>query len=1149
MNPFVQVFSEIPQQKGIADCIVMKQTPVGLSGPGNSLCPLVSYVTAKMVSRKLLIITHSRTSAISIYQNLLSLYGDDVVYLPMRELMLFDIDAYSSNEKQARINALFRIATQDFQAVVACTEALTVGTTSKEIFINHLIQLKKGYEYDMQALCEKLSELGYSRRALTEEQGQFSVRGGIVDIYSPNYDNPVRCEFFGDEIDSLRFFDAQTQRSIDDVGETTIIPFCEFLITKDEEDQISEKITDNWDLQKLQNGEYSKIMDRYFAILGKCVMTAEYFKDMNVLTVVHNDVRCHAVAETVYKEYANACVNLLQKKKTLTQACVMQKDIYSLYSFLKPDLVLVYDKSDYNIPLYRDFDISFDQPASYRGNMELFLEDFYEYRNQDMYIFISSDRKKQTEYLKGFFEDNGFSTHIIDKDQEYTIQPKGVYILEDGFNESFVSKEAKIVSISVSRIFRKNAKQKPKKIRDDDFFAQIQPNDYVVHDYHGIGIYQGVEKIEIEGIIKDYIKIAYRNEDVLYVPVSKMDLIQKYVGSGEKNPRITGLGGKEWEKQKNKVRKAVRDIAKQLIELYSRRTAVKGHIFQQDTPWQISFENEFEYEETDDQTRCVEEIKEDMESAKVMDRLLCGDVGYGKTEVALRAVFKAVMDGKQVAFLAPTTMLALQHYNNFVERMKNYPVNIDLLCRLRNKKRQSKTISDLLSGKVDILVGTHRLLEKDVIFKDLGLLVVDEEQRFGVAQKEKIKTLKPTIDVLSLTATPIPRTMHMALSGIRDVSTIYDPPEKRFPVQTYVLEYDPEMIKEAILREKDRGGQVFYLYNRVMDMDNKFYQLQNMLKDDVRICMAHGQMQEKQFEDTIIRFINHEYDLLLCTTIIEAGIDIPNANTLIIEDADRLGLAQLYQIKGRVGRSERVAYAYITYKRGKELTEEASKRLQTIKEYTEFGSGIKIAMKDLEIRGGGDLLGANQSGFMQGVGYDMYVRILSEEIAHMKGEKVKDALVETNIDLNISAYIDKSYIQDDLSRLKMYKRIALVESVAEKQDIVDELIDRYSDPPDNVLNIIDVAYAKNLASKSGISEIKQNKKGFDIIYEQKEAFRFGDVITVLDVLKCRYSVKTYDFLRIRVETNKKHEALLEFIIKLMENVLINTRLEVKDAYE
>ncbi|HPB16187.1 MAG: transcription-repair coupling factor [Clostridia bacterium] len=1136
MNPFIQVFSDIPQQIGIADCIALKQTPVGLSGPGNSLCPLISYVTASMVSRKLLIITHSRTSALSIYQNLISLYGDDAVYIPIRELMLYDIDAYSGNDKQSRLRSLYRVATGKFKAAVACTEALTVGTVSREVFLESIINLKKGDQHDMESLGDMLSRLGYVRKALVEEYGQYSIRGGILDIFTCNYDNPVRFEFFGDEIDSIRFFDADSQRSVIEADDIVIIPYSEFILNKDEENMLKEKITDSWDLQQLSNNDFGKIMDRYYALTDKCQMTGQYF-NKDILTVVHNDLRCHVVSDTVYNEYANACVNLLQKKKTFKDACEMQKDIYSLYSYLKPELVLIYEKSDYSIPLYRDFDIKFEEASSYKGDMEQFLNDVAEYRAANMRIFISSDRKKHTEYLKGFFEDNGYAVHIIQSNENHSILPRHIYIVEDGYNESFVSKEAKIACISVSRIFRKNAKGKTKQIRDTDFFAQIQPNDYVVHDHHGIGIYLGVEKIDIDGIIKDYIKIAYKNSDMLYVPVSKMDLVQKYVGTSDRIPRVTGLGGHDWEKQKSKVRKAVQDIAKELIELYSKRNSVKGHAFHEDTPWQISFENEFSYEETEDQIKCVEEIKNDMESTKVMDRLLCGDVGYGKTEVALRAVFKAVMDGKQVAFLAPTTMLALQHYNNFKERMRNYPISIDLMCRLRDKKKQKKTVEDIKNGKVDIVVGTHRILEKDVFYKDLGLLVVDEEQRFGVAQKEKIKMLKPTVDVLSLTATPIPRTMHMALSGIRDVSTIYDPPEKRFPIQTYVMEYDPEFIKEAILREKDRNGQIFYLYNRVMDMENKFHHLKTLLKDEVRICMAHGQMQEKEFENTIIKFINHEYDVLLCTTIIEAGIDISNANTLIIEDADKLGLAQLYQIKGRVGRSDKVAYAYITYKRGKELTEEASKRLQTIKEYTEFGSGIKIAMKDLEIRGGGDLLGANQSGHMQGVGYDMYVRILSEEIANLRGEKVRGAVVESSVDLNISAYIDKSYINDDLSRLKMYKRIALVGSAKEKEDIIDELIDRYNEPPVHVVNIIDVAYAKNLASKLGISDITQIKKGLVITYEQDSAVRFRELTDILDKERQKYMVKMQQDLRIRVDTHKKGEEMLAYITKILERAL------------
>lgn len=1136
MNPFIKVFSDIPQMNGIADCIVKKETPVGLSGPGTSLCPLISYVVSSMVNKKILVISHSRTSAIFVYQGLKSLMGDDVVYLPPRELMLFDIDAYSRNDEQDRIDALYRIATGDYKAVVSSTEALTVGTTRKDFFLKSVIKVSKGMIYDMDKLCDSLVAMGYTRSALTEAKGQFSKRGNIMDVFSSNLENPCRIEFFGDEVDNIRMFDADTQRSIDSPVSVSILPYMEYILDEDDIVKLEPLVTDKEDKEKLMSRNYAGIMDRYFAATAKYSMTIEYFGH-DIVTVIHNDVRCHATSDMVYREYCNTCVGLLEKKKTVSLACRMQMDIYSLYDIQKPQLVLMYDKSNYNIALYREFSISMSEPATYRGDMKLLLDDMNGYRDSNMKLFICSEREKNTEFLKGFFEDNNYQVTVVRKDDDFPLLSKRVYILENGINEGFVSREARAVCIPGGKIFRKNAKQKTREIRDQDFFSDIAQGDYVVHDHHGIGKYLGVEKVEIEGIIKDYIKIAYKGEDVLYVPVSKMDLVQKYAGVGEKIPRITSLGGHDWENQKAKVRKAVKDIAKELIDLYTKRNSVKGFVFAEDDQWQTSFEDEFIYEETDDQMKCIDEIKKDMQSTKVMDRLLCGDVGYGKTEVALRAAFKAVMNGKQVAFLAPTTMLALQHYNNFVQRVKNYPVKVDLLCRLRTAEGQKQTIKGIRMGDVDIAVGTHKLLQKDIEFKDLGLLVVDEEQRFGVAQKERIKELKPTVDVLSLSATPIPRTMHMAMSGIRDISTIYDPPEKRFPVQTYVMEYDPEVIKEAILREKDRGGQIFYLYNRVMDMDNKLMMLRRLLGDDIRIACAHGQMGERLFEDTIIKFINNEFDVLLCTTIIEAGIDIQNANTLIIEDADKLGLAQIYQIRGRVGRSDRVAYAYITYKRGKELSEEAGKRLETIKEFTEFGSGFRIAMKDLEIRGGGDLLGAHQSGHMAGVGYDMYVRILSEEIANMRGEKVKGVAFETNVDINISAYIDKEYIADDLSRLKMYKRISLVESESEKQDIIDELIDRYSDPPAHVINIIDVAYAKNMASKIGIREISGSRKGFRIIFEPQYVDRLTGIVKALDGMKQKYTVKAGEDLKISVETQIKGAHMLNLIIKLLERAL------------
>lgn len=1133
MNPFIQAFSTLPQIRAISEGIYNKDTPLGLKESGPSLCPLLSYVLAESTGKNLLLISHSNTSALFLYQKLLPFYKKDLVFLPSRELILFDAYAFDKQSRIDRLKALYRIGKNDFRAIVTSVEALTLKTTSKERFLQSVITLKEGQNYEMEDILKKLSDIGYERRDMVESPGHYSSRGSIIDIFSPNMDNPIRVDFFGDEIDSIRFFDIDNQRSIKNQKEIEIIPFSELLINSKEEKILESIIEDPEDLYHLRSGQFERLRDRYFSYLEDAQISASYL-DKELLTVLHDDTKAFNNSSMLYKEYSQLCINLLGKKKTHPKACSMQDSIFALLPLIDIDLVFSYTESDYSLKVKNTLKMDFEALPSYKGDIDQLMNDVVSYMEKRIFVFLITDSKKKSDFVHNLFTDSGIEVSLYQEGQDYTIYPGRAYIIENGYNESFLSKEANVVSISISKVFQKIERKRKRQIQDSDFFAQIEMDDYVVHEYHGIGIYKGIEKIEIEKIIKDYIKIEYKNQDMLYVPVSKMDLIQKYVGSGEGKPKLYGLGGKEWERQKNKVKSAVKDIAKDLIDLYGQRSSIKGFVFPPDDAWQISFENEFEFEETNDQIRSVQEIKEDMESSKVMDRLLCGDVGYGKTEVALRAAFKAVMGGKQVAFLAPTTMLALQHYQNFVERMKNFPVKVEMLSRLKDTKSQYAIIDKAKKGEIDILVGTHRILGKDVKFKNLGLLVVDEEQRFGVAQKENIKILRPQIDVLTLSATPIPRTMHMALTGIRDVSTIYDPPEKRLPVQTFVMEYDSEFLKQVILREKSRKGQIFYLYNRVRDMETKFHFLKEEFGDSLSIGMAHGQMAKKEFEENIIKFLNREYDLLLCTTIIEAGIDIPNANTLIVEDADRLGLAQLYQIKGRVGRSDRSSYAYLTYKKDKQINEDAQKRLDTIKEFTDFGSGLKIAMKDLEIRGGGDLLGAAQSGFMQGVGYEMFVRILSQAIAQVRGEKPKDSISEALVDLNISAFIDQDYIVNNLTRLKIYKRISLVESKQEKYDIIDELIDRFGEPPQEVLNILDIAYAKNLASKLGIDEIGQIEKGFYLTFKSERLERLNDLLQTLDDLGEKHTLKSREMIKIEVLSTKKGTEILDQIIEILK---------------
>ncbi|NMB96397.1 MAG: transcription-repair coupling factor, partial [Clostridiaceae bacterium] len=739
------------------------------------------------------------------------------------------------------------------------------------------------------------------------------------------------------------------------------------------------------------------------------------------------------------------------------------------------------------------------QNPSYYGFFKLLINDLKECKRKDNKVVIMAGTKTRGEKLRDNLHTEGIEA--VYSDSVHTSLLSGNIVITQGsLNNGFQYPLIGFVVISEREVFgndrkrKKSSKRKSKGV-DINFFTDLNPGDYVVHQTHGIGQYVGIEKLVVEGIHKDYLKIKYQGKDFLYIPTSHLDVIQKYIGSEGKAPKINKLGGNDWIKVKKRVKESLKELAEDLVKLYAERKAIKGYSFSKDTVWQNEFEEQFPYEETDDQLRCTEEIKKDMESNKPMDRLLCGDVGYGKTEVALRAAFKAVMNGKQVAFLVPTTVLAQQHYNNFVERMKNFPVNVEMLSRFRTKAEQGRILQDLKRGQIDVLVGTHRLIQKDIQFKDLGLLIIDEEQRFGVAHKERLKNIRPNVDVLTLTATPIPRTLHMSLIGVRDISVLEEPPEERYPVQTYVMEYNLDIVRDAIDRELARGGQVYYLYNRVRTIDLKASQIQELVPE-ARIGVAHGQMGERKLEDIMLKFMRREFDILICTTIIESGLDLPNVNTLIIEDADKMGLSQLYQLRGRVGRSNRLAYAYITYKKDKVLSEIAEKRLQTIKEFTEFGSGFKIAMRDLEIRGAGNLLGPEQHGHIESVGYDMYCRLLDEAVRELKGELPPEKEPEVNIDLNIDAYIADEYINKEIQKIEMYKKIASIQDEQDVIDIKDELLDRYGDLPKQVENLISIAYIKALAGKLGISAITEKKDALIFQFKDKKIVKI-DVISKL----------------------------------------------------
>jgi transcription-repair coupling factor (superfamily II helicase) len=1093
MEVLTRPLTELPQFRGILETMSMDRGPIGVNGMVDSACALFVHALAKETGKRCLLVTHSRMKAGKLYGALKTYRNEDLVYFPAREIMPFNIEAKSHGYESARVNALYKFATNDFKIAVAPVEALSIRLRKKEGFLSNIQIIEKGREYQRADLLHKLVILGYEKSDRVESEGMFSVRGDILDIFSPGSDNPRRIDFFGDEVERIKEFDPETQLSDKEEESFTILPCNEqcgstegIIGFLNKQKSLSANVQRDFD--RIKDGLMHFPMDKYFGLENETDHALAYI-DEDTIIIIDNDKRAVRKMEAAQAEYGKTYEKLLETKSALPESANMVAGFYEMMAGRKISIVIPdITGADEETGIYRSFSILTRENPSYGGRMDLLLQDIRKWRGIGRRVAIVAPSKRSSGIISEYLESNGIIPSVIEKYNEELI-PGTVSILLDGPAEGFEILESALSVIGSGKIFRKSRKKEKKagKTAGSEFFSDLKKGDFVVHDVHGIGRFTGIENIKAAGIRSDYMKVEYRNGDAVYIPVTKLDSIQKYIGSGGGAPRLSKMGGREWETTKAKVKKSVDNIARELVELYAKRKADKGFRYSPDTIWQVSFEEEFPYEETQDQLRCIDEIKEDMESDHIMERLLCGDVGYGKTEVALRAVFKAVMDGKQVAFLVPTTVLAYQHYRTFTERLKNFPVSTELMCRFRSKEQQKRTAAGLRAGSVDIVVGTHRLLQKDIVFKNLGLLVVDEEQRFGVEHKEKIKAFKSTIDVLTLTATPIPRTLHMSLSGIRDISLIEEPPAERFPVQTYVMEYDEDVVRDAVDREVARGGQVFYLYNRVRDMESKLAKLTSILGDDIRIGIAHGQMEENKLEAAMVDFVDGKYDVLLCTTIIESGLDIANVNTMIIEDADRMGLAQLYQIRGRVGRSDKVAYAYITHRHGKVITEAAAKRLEAIREFTEFGSGFKIAMRDLEIRGAGNLLGASQHGHMGQVGYDLYVRILNRAISRLTGKKEEMAEEKSDctIDLNVNAFIDSEYIPGDMARMEMYKKIAIISDGSDRADLMKELEDRFGKIPEETAALLDIALLKNLASEGGVERVSRN--GAEVRFE----FRSG----------------------------------------------------------
>jgi len=1106
MKPLIESFAADPDLGSVLAGLrggMREQLVAGLSGSARQVMIAALH---RELKRPVLVITHNMFSAQKIAEDLQQcLSSEEVLLYPANELIAAEISVSSPETSAQRLDVLLQLADGFRGVVVVPFAGVRRFQPDRESLAQARIELRVGETMPMEAFVQGLAWLGYERVDRVEQKGHFSVRGGIVDFYPLTSSSGVRVEWFDDEIDSIRRFDPADQRSTDQCESYVVRP-CRELIADERRfrnaaehaadllERQLEKMTDRQAKERLR-GEIAREIELmreriYFSGLYKYVsllyperQTLLDYVAQDAILVMDEPNRLQETAKQLERDEAEWTAHMLMQGQSLPGFAMAQNIDQSLYA--KGRQIVYLSLFVRQIPHTQPQSIvNFVCRAmqNFHGQMNVLKAEMERWRRSGARILMMAGNAERAERMRRVLDD-------------YRIEPPE--ILEGNLQSGFEMPSIRLVVITEGEMFSQKQRKANRVNRHLDnaerikSYTELKVGDYVVHQNHGIGKYMGIGTLEVGGIHKDYLHIMYAGGDKLSVPVEQFDLIQKYVGSEDKEPKINKLGGSDWNRVKAKVRSSVKDIADDLIKLYAERQASPGFAFGPDTPYQQEFEALFPYEETPDQLRAIEEIKKDMQKPRPMDRLLCGDVGYGKTEVAIRAAFKAAIDGKQVAVLVPTTILAQQHFETFRERFSGYPFNIRVLSRFRTRKEQTEVIKGLKSGSVDIVIGTHRLLSQDVVFKDLGLLIVDEEQRFGVSHKEKLKKLKTNVDVLTLTATPIPRTLHMSMLGVRDLSVIETPPENRFPVQTYVVEYSPTLVREAIERELARGGQVYYLFNRVQGIYQMAEQIQSLVPD-ARVAVSHGQMSEQELERTILDFLDGEYDVLVSTSIIETGVDIPNVNTLIVHDADKMGLSQLYQLRGRVGRSNRIAYAYFTYQRDKVLSEVAEKRLQSIKEFTELGSGFKIAMRDLAIRGAGNLLGAEQHGFIASVGFDLYSQMLAEEVKKRKAEwfgetEEEPQPVNTQLDLSVDAYLPSDYIYDSIQKIEIYKKVASAETMDDVSDLLDELTDRFGDPPKAVLNLLAVARLKVYGRRYGIESIVLRGDEVHIKLEQRRS--------------------------------------------------------------
>ncbi len=1089
-----------------------------------------------------LVVTYDDTRAKEIYDDLRS-FTSRVWLYPAKDLLFYSADIHGNLMARQRIAVLRRLMEDREGVVVTTMDGLMDHLLPLKYLREQSITVESGQVIDLDVWKERLIAMGYERVAQVDGMGQFSIRGGIVDIFPLTEEVPVRIELWDDEVDSIRTFDLESQRSVEQLENITIYPAAEVVLSADqlaagirrlekEEKTYEKALREQHKPEEAHRihtiiGELRSGLDEGWRIGGldayiryfcpDTVSFLEYFPQGESVIFLDEPARLKEKGETVELEFRESMVHRLEKGYLLPGQTELLYPAAEILARMQKPYAVMLTGLDQKLPgmkVNQKFSIDVKNVNSYQNSFEILIKDLTRWKKEGYRVILLSASRTRASRLASDLREYDLRAYCPDGREGESgnaggegagsadtgnpgavntsvrkVRPGEILVTYGNLHRGFEYPLLKFVFITEGDMFGVEKKRKRRKKTNYQgkaiqSFTELSVGDYVVHEEHGLGIYKGIEKVERDKVIKDYIKIEYGDGGNLYLPATRLESIQKYAGAEAKKPKLNKLGGTEWNKTKTRVRGAVQEIAKDLVKLYAARQEKAGFQYGTDTVWQREFEELFPYDETDDQMDAIDAVKKDMESRRIMDRLICGDVGYGKTEVALRAAFKAVQDSKQVVYLVPTTILAQQHYNTFVQRMKDFPVRVDMLSRFCTPARQKRTLEDLRKGMVDIVIGTHRVLSKDMQFKDLGLLIIDEEQRFGVAHKEKIKHLKENVDVLTLTATPIPRTLHMSLAGIRDMSVLEEPPVDRTPIQTYVMEYNEEMVREAINRELARNGQVYYVYNRVTDIDEVAGRVQALVPDAV-VTFAHGQMREHELERIMADFINGEIDVLVSTTIIETGLDISNANTMIIHDADRMGLSQLYQLRGRVGRSNRTSYAFLMYKRDKLLREEAEKRLQAIREFTELGSGIKIAMRDLEIRGAGNVLGAEQHGHMEAVGYDLYCKMLNQAVLALKGETLEEDSYDTVVECDIDAYIPGRYIKNEYQKLDIYKRISAIETEEEYMDMQDELMDRFGDIPRSVENLLKIASIRALAHQAYVTEVVINRQEVRLTMYQK----------------------------------------------------------------